>query len=168
MNASNQPIFSDNGNSRLFELDRVEEAVWRILVNQGLPAQRKRHLPTNKTPRIELEMTTEPVLSQRHKVPGIMESQFLPYNTWTFKLSAKVITNREQNGSNHTPLCGLVRWNMQMNTFLSTWTFQLCPTHLMVDIREESAPASIWNEGGLDTTELTFSGMFTIREQVWQ
>lgn len=167
MNASNLPVFAGNSQSRLFELDRVEIALFQILINQGLPAQRSRDLDTNVTPRIELELTTEPVIVRRHLIPGITESQFLPYNTWTFKLSVSVVTNREQNGDNHFPLIGLARWNMQMNTFLTTWTPQLCPTHIMLDIREDSGTESVWNEGGLDTTEMVFSGMFAIRESAW-
>lgn len=159
--------FIGNQLSRLYELDRVENALWQILTNQGIPAQQKRDADTNTTPRVELELSATPVLGRRHEVPGILETQFLPYNTWTFRLTAAVVTNREQNGDSHTPLVGIARWNMQMNTFLQTWTVAICPTHLMLDIREEGCEANVWDEGGLDTSTMTFTGMFCIRKNAW-
>lgn len=167
MNNSGLPVFVGNAQSQLYELDRVEVAFWQILINQGLPAQRKRDLDTNVTPRVELVLETEVVLSQKHKVPGITLEQFLPFNTWGFKLAVTVVTNREENGDNHTPYVGVARWNMQMAQMLQFWTPVICPTHIILDIREESCPADVWNEGGLDITTMNFSGMFTIRETAW-
>lgn len=168
MNESNQPVFVGNTNSHLYELDRVELAFFQILMNQGIPAQRTRDIDTNVTPRVELALETEIVQGWRRNITGITQSQFLPYNTWTFKLGVAVVTNREQNGDSHLPLMGLARWNMQMNTLLQTWTPQICPTHVMIDIREEGCPTSVWDESGLDISTMTFAGMFQIRESAWQ
>ncbi len=168
MNESNKPVFTGNTNSPLYELDRVEFAFFQILQNQGIPSQHTRDVDTNITPRVELALETEVVQGQRHNIGGLYQSQFLPYNTWTFKLGVTIVTNREQNGDNHLPLMGLARWNMQMNTLLQTWTPQICPTHVIIDIREEGCPTSVWNEGGCDISSMTFAGMFAIRESAWQ
>lgn len=167
MNNSNLPVFVGHQRSRLFELDRVEIGFFDILTAQGIPAQRSRDLDTNTTPRVELELTTEQNLSQRHIFTGETTSQFLPYNTWDFKLAVTVVTNREENGDNHLPLIGLARWNCQMFTLLDTWTFALNPYHTIIDIREESGSPDVWNDGGCDLTKLSFAGMFNIRESAW-
>ncbi len=168
MNESNLPVFTGNTNSPLYELDRVELAFFQILQNQGIPSQRTRDVDTNVTPRVELALETEVVQGRRHNIGGIFQSQFLPYNTWLFKLGVTVVTNREQNGDNHLPLMGLARSILQMFALKDTFTQQLCPTHEIIDIREEGCPTSVWNEGGCDISSMTFAGMFAIRESAWQ
>ncbi len=167
MNQSGLPTFQGTQQSQLFELDRVEIAFAQILKNQGLPAQHSRESDTDTTPRIELQMDTEPVLNHWHLFTGAQTSQFLMRDAWTFKMTSTIVTNREQNGSSHVPLVGLARWNMQMAQMLTYWTLELCPTHEIIDLREESGSPDVWNEGGCDMSKLTFSGMFSIRKSAW-
>lgn len=167
MNLGNGPVYVGSAQSQLYELDRAERAFFDILIAQGLPAQRSRDLDTNTTPRIELEFTPQVSQNWRHYLQGEKTTQYLPWNTWDFELSCVIVTNREQNGDSHVPLVGLTRWNWQMSQIKTTWTPLLCPTHRIVDIRESEAPLSVWNDGGLDMTELSFAGIVTIPENAW-
>lgn len=167
MNESDQPTFSGNGQSQLFELDRVELSFYKILINQGLPAQHSRDNDTNVTPRIELQMTTEENPFHMHIPTGAQTSQFLVRDVWDFVLTSTIVTNREQNGDSHIPLIGLARWNMQMAQMLNLWTREISPIYVIIDIREASGSPDVWNDGGCDMTKLTFGGMFQIRESAW-
>lgn len=167
MNEIGLPVIQGNAQSQLYELDRVEIGFWKILLNQGLPAQRKRDADTNTTPRVELELETEVVQSNRRIAANQPHSNYQYFNAWNFKLTATVVTNREQNGDNHGPLLGLVRWNFQMGTIIQTWTPGICATHKIVDMREESCPADVWNDGGCDISAVSFSGMFCIPDPIW-
>lgn len=167
MNESNQPVIVGNAQSALYELDRVEIGFFQLLLNQGLPAQRKRDADTNTTPRIELDLEAEQIQNYRRIQPGVPQTQFLYEVAWDYKLTCVVVTNREQNGDNHSPLVGLMRWNMQMATIAQTWTPAVCSTHKIVSSKEEGAQADVWNEGGLDTSTLTFTGIFAIPENRW-
>lgn len=167
MNEGKSPIYEGNNQSQLFELDRVELAFYQLLVNQGLPAQHTRDLSTNVTPRIELQLSTDQIINHWRIATGDTQSQFMVRDAWNFTLASTVVTNREQNGDSHIPLIGLARWNMQMAQMLNLWTLALCPTHQIIDIREESGSPEVWDEGGCDYTKLTFTGMFNIRPTAW-
>ena len=159
--------FTGNAQSQLFELDRVEIALTKIFTDQGLPAERKRNVDTQVTPRIELELTPEVVEGRRYAFPGDTDSRFSPLNTWSFRLAANVTTNREQNSEDHLPLVGLTRWNLQMFRLKDTFTREICPTHIIIEIREQSCAPDVWNEGGMDVSRMTFAGFFAIRDSAW-
>ena len=90
-----------NPRSRLFETDRVEMALEQIMLDQGLPAQRKREADTNTTPRIELDLEPTGMTGNRFALNNGGLSQFQPFNVWKFNLAVAIVTNRQTNDADH-------------------------------------------------------------------
>ncbi len=156
-----------NPRSRLFETDRVEMALEQIMLNQGLPAQRKREADTNTTPRIELDLEPTGMTGNRYALNNGGLSQFQPFNVWKFNLGVAIVTNRQTNDADHLPLTGIARWELQMARLQQTFTAAICPTHCMIEIREEGCEASVNDGHGNDITTIRFIGMFGIRDSAW-
>lgn len=159
--------------SQIFELDLVESVFVTILnastiLAYPLNAQGKREVDTNLTPRVEIQLTPKPIEGRRHLIDTrINNSIFQPYNTWTFDLSASIITNRETNGVKHLPMMGAVRWELTRYRLLTTFTETVSPYHSLIDIRDGGELVSYDSDKNLDTSKILLSGMFAAREDSW-
>src|SRR4051812_44856519 len=82
--------------------DKIEAALVAIFNAQSFlgaspNAQGKRGENTNMTPRVVFEFTADGVEGNRHNRYVNKGSQFQPFDTWKFRLSVDVVSNRTDN-----------------------------------------------------------------------
>lgn len=160
---------------QLYELDRIEAALKSMLALQvssaTAPVQvlMKRETVSDVTPRVELVLKTQQITSQRFLLnPAKPDMRYQPLNTWQFILTATVVTNRSTNGDQHLPLCGKVRYGLQMYRLLETWPEDVDPYHFITDIQEAPIELEIENDENLDRTVMNFTGMLGIKDSAWR
>lgn len=158
----------------LFELDRVEESFKTIIAaavsTPGAPVQvlMRREIVDEDTPRVALTLQTQQVVRQRFLLnPTYTDARWQPFNTWTFNLTAEIVTNRSQNNSQHLPIIGKTRLALQFYKLAPIWTTTFSPLHTIIDIREMPIELSVENIEDLDSTKINFTGMLCIRDGAW-
>ncbi len=125
--------------------------------------------PTNSTPRVQLILTTQQNQGQRFILnPTYPDMRMQPLNVWFFQLSAEVVTNRQENNSQHWPLVGKSRLALSFRKLVPFFSIELCPLHSVIDIQETPEQLTVVQDGNLDQTKLNFAGMIVIRDSAWR
>lgn len=153
--------------SQLFELERVEDALYRIFLQQGIPAQKRFESQTNETPYVELQLVIDRPVHQKQRNANNAFAAAQPFDSWAYTLTATVNTERTQNGSQHVTLIGKTRLALQYYRLLTTLNETVSPYHTLTSIVEVGQQDSVDNSGNLQMSQLTFRGILNIRENAW-
>jgi len=86
---------------------------------------------------------------------------------WLYTLTATVVTERTQNGSQHVPLIGKTRYALQYYRLQQTLTAAASPYHTLTSIDEVGQQDTVDDAGNLQMSQLTFRGMLNIRDSSW-
>lgn len=156
----------------LYDLEAVNDtlgAIFRPLLGEPVQINTIAVKDTNKTPRLDLVLRVEPNLNNRF--PGARlsagNSILVPLNTWSFTISATVVTNREVNGIARRDIIKKVRWQLQACNIIPAFTPALSPLYVVYDCREDSLDLAVDQQGDLDQQTLMFRGFFAIRNSAW-
>lgn len=155
---------------QLFELDLVEAQFKAIILaavsSQAQPIQvlMKGETQTNDTPRVELVLETQQNQEHRYILNPQAQPRFQPRDVWFFKLSATVVTNREENGVLHLQLIGKTRLALQFYKLAPVF---IEPLHSIIDIGEAPIQLSVETVGNLQSTKMNFAGQLCIRQSAW-
>ena len=153
---------------QLYDFDAAEQT-WYDLLSLAIPAPvqglRSRMTTTDKTPRWEIVLQTQPETTQKFILnPSASQTQLQPGNVWFYQLSFAVTTNRETNGGQHAELVARGREALQFYKLSQSWNNTV---FTITDSLEQPLVKSFDNESNLDVSTLTFTGMLCIRNGAW-
>ena len=145
----------------LFQLETdFETAFQSILATAtGVDVDKSREANDAVTPRIEVKFLPGAVDGKRRHYIDTGSATRFAYSGWFgSQLIIEVITQRQNNGTQHKTLLGKVRSEMQMFKLLDTWPSQdAASRHVPADIRESGSVHSFNSDDDTDTTTVTFS-----------
>jgi len=151
-----------------FDFDQVEKAFCTILNGLGLKTFPKRSTETRTTPCVEISLVTNGVQGHRNnRFPEIKNDLVQPYSDYLYTLTCAVYTERQENGDAHARTVARTRAYLQYYWLTDTFTKPFSPYHATTDIREEESPNDIAPDDKLDITQLTFTGILSIRDEAW-
>jgi hypothetical protein len=151
-----------------FDFDQVEKAFCTILNGLGVKAFQKRSIEKRTTPSVEVRLETNGTQGgQFVRFPHARFSQVQPFSNFIFTLNVAAISERTENGTSHAELVARTRAYLQYYWLTLTFTETVSPYHSITEIREIDSPSDIAPEDNLDITQLTFTGIFNIRDTSW-
>lgn len=159
---------------QIYDFDTVEAAVKSVIVSAvdspSAPVQvtRSRETVSSETPYVILLLDTQVNQTQRYILNPAIETVLQPFNTWFYSLTAEIVTNRIQpNASMHAELVAKVRMALQYYKLANSAFSSLSPLHSFTDLVEQPIVRFVNDDGSLDSTKLTFTGMLCIRNTAW-
>lgn len=153
---------------QVFDFDLVEKAFCTILTGLGIKAFQKRSIEKRTTPAVEVRLETNGVQGgQFVRFPNARHSQVQPFVNFFFTLNVAAISERISNGISHAELVARTRAYLQYYWLTNTFTETVSPYHSITEIREIDSPSDIAPDDNLDITQLTFTGIFNIRDTSW-
>lgn len=153
---------------QVFDLDRVEDGLVEILNAAEIKTFGKRTTFKRTSPSVRLALETRAIQGQRKtRFPTIQNTLCQPYSAWNFTLKALIETNRTNNGLDHRRTLAEVRARLSYYWLTLTFDSTASPYHSITDIREDEVINEFDQESNIDRTEVTFSGMLNVRDDVW-
>ncbi|MEM6884775.1 MAG: hypothetical protein AAF571_07055 [Verrucomicrobiota bacterium] len=86
-------------------------------------------------------------------------------DTWEFSLKMTVTTRRRRNGRGHSRFCSRIRVMMQNR---GAAVNAKMTQHAISAIKSEGSDDGIDDEEAVDITDLEFSGVISIKPEVWE
>lgn len=124
-----------------------------------------RETRTATTPYVVVKMVMDTVDdNHQHTLTG----QRWISDVWQLTLKVTVVTQREQNGAQHTPMIGQIRTLFQRRSFKPAFKKTGANnTHELVDMRERNSQDSEDDDDNLDMTEMNWLVVASVRNEAW-
>jgi len=141
--------------------EQIESALAAMFTADSVTNHKSRSTTAKTTPYVDLQVSLGQALGRM--VPD--NAGTYRNGSWAFELLVRVVTDREDDSTDHKTFKGEVR--KLMDDYVSQFTELALPYHAIADLTPESTQIGVDNDDTIDFTILQFAGVVSTRSDAW-